>query len=156
MMIRTLGSSIVVAIGIAVALSLLPSVDMLSDGEVSVFHPENPTALSEERLVDFLASQQSRFAYRHAEWDAQTLTLSVDFTASGQPAKKRIAEDWNRFIRDVFQSTSNVETLECRLFAGEGTVLAELKVNRDNLETKISEQGTTLEYMERNFDFRVR
>lgn len=160
MMVRTLANSIVLAIGIAVALSFLPSVDMMSNGEVSVFQRDNPTALSEETIVDFLSLQQSRFDYRHVKWDAQNLTLQVDFTADGNPAKAVIAEDWLRFTQGVFQSTSNVATLLCQLYSSkDGELLAVLKVGHDDFKKqdlkKDIKQEQAAEYLDRHFDFQV-
>ena len=79
-MARTLANSIIIAIGVAIALSFLPSVEMTSTGEVSVFRREHSAPLTEETLVDFLVVQQSQFAYRHVEWDKQSRTLQIDYS----------------------------------------------------------------------------
>lgn len=159
MMVRTLASSIVIAIGIAVALSFLPSVDLMSNNEVSVFRGEDALTLSKDNLVEFLSVYKTSYTYRHVEWDEQKRLLQVDFTANEQHDKTEIAAEWWRFTQDIFHFTGNVETLVCRLYnENDDSHLAVLKVNRDELERlstakDVNEDRATM--LEQHFYFQI-
>ena len=87
-MFRSLANSFVFAVLIAVVLSFLPNVQLLHDGDVTVFQPDNPTALTEESLVDLLSlNKLEKFDYRHVEWIAAQSTLEVEFVTNGHPEK---------------------------------------------------------------------
>lgn len=153
-MFRSLASSLVIAVLIAVVLSFLPNVQLLHDGDVTVFQPDNPTALTEESLVDLLSLNKLKFDYRHVEWIAAQSTLEVEFVTNGHPEKGYVGDKWYRFASDVFQSTTNVENLICRLYDSEGNLLAELEVD-DRLSEREKSQGIKAEdYLEEHFHFR--
>lgn len=154
-MARTFGSSLIIAVAIAVVLSFLPTVDVSTDGEVAVFQREHPTALSSDTLVDFLSLQTPSFAYRRAEWHTQQSSLLVEFSVSQKPGKSAIGSEWFRFAREVFQSTSNVETLICRLYSAQGDTLATLEIDERVLRASADTVGNAADYLEQHFDFRV-
>ena len=82
----------------------------------AVFQPDNPTALTEESLVDLLSlNKLEKFDYRHVEWIAAQSTLEVEFVTNGHPEKGYVGDEWYRFASNVFQSTTNVENLICHL-----------------------------------------
>lgn len=157
-MMRTFGTSVIIAIAIAVGLSLLPSVEISPEREVSVFQRGNPAVLSEETLVDFLIGQQTAFPYRRAEWDEEQSVLTVEFASDEKPTKSRIGQEWFQFARNVFQKTSNVDTLDCRLYSeGPREILwAELTANRRILEAPDLDQTGAIDFLNDHFDFRVR
>ena len=154
-MFRSLANSFVFAVLIAVVLSFLPNVQLLHDGDVTVFQPDNPTALTEESLVDLLSlNKLEKFDYRHVEWSAAQSTLEVEFVTNGHPEKGYVGDEWYRFASNVFQSTTNVENLICHLYDSQGNLLAELEVD-DRLSEREKSQGTRAEdYLEEHFHFR--
>lgn len=135
-MFRTFGTSVLLAIGIAIVLSYLPTVDMThSTNGVAVFNSERPTKLSESNLVDFLSLFRPHFPYRHVEFDEQKRRLAVDFLAREQPTEEAIKTDWLTFVQQVFLKTKNVQVLTCRLYDPNGNLIATLTADR-NTENK--------------------
>lgn len=157
-MIRTFGSSVIIAIAIAVGLSLLPSIEVSPEQEVSVFQRDNPAVLTEQTLVDFLALQQTVFPYRRAEWDGERSVLTVEFTSDKKPTEARIGREWFQFARSVFQKTSNVDSLKCRLYSEgpQGALWAELTADRRILEAPDLNHTDAIDFLNHRFDFRVR
>lgn len=159
-MVRTLANSLVLAIGIALALSLLPSIELNAGSDVSVFRRDNQVMLTEETLVDFLLLQQPGFTYRHVEWDESAQLLQIDFTTDTEPTETLIVQEWLRFIQEVNQSTNNIEQIVCRLFSNDRhSLLAVLKVETANLshpkDELLSNAEQAASYLKSNFFFEV-
>lgn len=159
-MVRTLANSLVLAIGIAMALSILPSIELSSSDDVSVFRRDNQMMLTEEVLVDFLTIHQTHFTYRHIAWNVSTQVLHIDFSTDQQPTETEIAQTWLRFVREVSQSASNINELVCRLYSEKnGSLLAALKVETAKLSHTKNEVVVNADqaasYLNREFFFQT-
>lgn len=154
-MVRTFGMSVILAMGIALVLSLLPSVHLSPDQEVITLQKEAPITVTEENVVDVLSWQHPLFAYRRAVWDAPHQTLHVDFVAEGAPERSLIGEEWLRFSRGVFHAASNVSTVICRLFDEENNVVAKLRVNREEVKSEKGSRDDAASFLERRANLHI-
>lgn len=133
----------VISIGIAWALSLLPDWQQRLQGgagDLHVFRPQSPTAVSEQNMVDWLLDAPLRLNLTRVDWDHRI--LSVQFNA-GSPLKSAdlIYEQLVEFVQYSLIGTTNVDRVWIRIVQpgaegdnGRYQLLAALDARRDELD----------------------
>ncbi|WP_139489174.1 hypothetical protein [Brevibacillus dissolubilis] len=124
-MTRSFVAGIAASVGLALALSIVPSVTMNGqEKDMPTFQAMPSFDLSEHNVADLFTSTRTHYNIKRVKWQENTLLVEVRLQQGEVPDRRQLYEDAYTLAYHSFSRTRNVSHLTYRVTVGDAHLMS--------------------------------